>query len=353
MPTPQRTSPTQDDLIKFYERDKDYIQAKAGVFLSNDADVKYADLLAATKARGGTEADLQESLARAYYVSPIFEKRLLRSLGVSSVDGLDEKTKEVYDRAMQLAKEAASPKVSIEKTDLSPHYSEGQVHLPAEERIQQLQTLLSEDVISHEFHHHIYNPSEEAIDPEDLDIPDDAPLNCLADTDVDADKTKATYYPIYDSLPSELESVQQQLKELGESRDIDTLKNVTVDEIKAAALQQETIHDSYGYERAAEVQGARMQMFQDGICNPLKEDVTREQVEQYHELHPNARIFNYWDEEQATFFMNNTAQAQPAAVPLQSSPTTDKTNTPSLSAIASSAFEQMSESSESKGLKLS
>lgn len=70
------------------------------------------------------------------------------------------------------------------------------------------------------------------------------------------------------------------------------------------------LHDNAGIERAADVLGVRMLMMQEGIWNPFTgEPVTTKQIKEFRKAHPDCRIFEYWNNKEAAYYLNNIAMS--------------------------------------------
>ena len=103
------------------------------------------------------------------------------------------------------------------------------------------------------------------------------------------------------------------LSKLSNSQLLSSWKNISF----PSSIRDETVealieHDNFGYERAADIHGARMLMLRDGIWNPFSgQPLTEKEIDAFHKKHPNSRIFEYWDKKKAVYFINNIASLQP------------------------------------------
>ena len=277
---------------------------------------------------GSQERLSGEQLSKAYYASDLFKERVARSLGYHSIEAvMHSEHKETY---LHIVKRGQS---TIPNTVVYPVDEDGaqayfdddiNTSIYAEDK-----EFLGINDMSHEFAHHLYNasttdginpginakPTKYIQKPEESYGKEDSPLNTI---NAQSSRNKRVAL----SYASQLGRIIQDFKELGieEKKEFsETTKIASESSLKKFAIDQIKIHDDAGVERAADVQGFRTQMFIDGIWNQFDgSEVTLEQVKAYHKKYPNARIFNYWTEEEVVYYSNHIAcnDVKPPHTPL-------------------------------------
>ena len=266
-------------------------------------------------------------LSLAYFRSPAFEERTALSLGYhSSSADMSKEDSELYNKIIDRAKNAynnisfkvcdyvVGSKSILTEDDRSVVFISNGYGTPSA-------VFDSLGFVTHEVAHHIYN--EETINPgvyhqgegESL-VKSEAygrpssPLNRINETEPDKEQAMKLYGRVYAATARHIYDKGFMTKDLYNEikRGFSKIKLGDDSEIDKFIIGH-LPHDNTGYERAADVHAARMIMLRDGIWNPFgKEPLTPKQIEEFRYRCPDSRIFEYWNNREATYFLNNIAQ---------------------------------------------
>lgn len=269
------------------------------------------------------EEKVEDYIERAYYNSKAYADRAVRSLGYEKVEDMTPEDKAVYDRIISRGKNISflqrDDSLGTSLFDVFTNkYSIDQNPSKGEQKID----LLS---VPHEMGHFLYSTDESGLHPGVNTLDDNITLNedeikygrensplATINQDTSSISKLKENYSIY---------INEEVKAL---MAIDGWKNnlsYVIDELHTSDPQKLTIqmiklHDDQGVERGADVHSYRMMMLKEGFWNPFDgSDVTPEQVEKFHKAHPHARIFQYWDNNKAGYYMNNIAQSNKPETP--------------------------------------
>ena len=285
----------------------------------------------------------------AYMRSNAFRQRALESLGMQSENNLDalpndmkQKLKEVYDRIIERGRDAYkymnfqpidNPLLSRYDGCKEEDVLMGEVptvnifhgQKPVSRRSTDFMNITAHEIAHHLYNHeatgginpgiYLFNDEKEyglegspysKINEDDINPRAFLDLNeKIISTSEFADLLKQSQY-----TKSDIESLIKTLKHLSAAGQLDSDAVYDYDELGA-------LHDEMGVERAADVHGVRIQMLRDGIWNPFSgHPLTEKDIERFHHLHPNNRIFEYWDKEKSQYFLNHIANI---STPTQSS----------------------------------
>ena len=267
-------------------------------------------------------------LSLAYFRSPAFSHRLLTSFGVSHYDDLSDEDKQTYGELVQHARNVYKDvsfrgveniaksrlEVNDENEDDGLDYT---VNIP-NARSRAIGPISQTQAIAHEIGHLIYNPYD-GLDPGlrqgQAYGQTDSPLNSIESSEIDVDRFIGVYREIWQSreydecLSEELDFLSPEQKK--ESMDwFHEFRNLSNEEMRGRTdfMEVPMEHDNLGYERAADIQAVHMIMLKEGIWNPFgNRELTLEQVREFYDRHPDSRIFEFWDLEEARFYLNSIA----------------------------------------------
>lgn len=236
------------------------------------------------------------AVAVSYFHSDAFRDRLVHSMGYENEADLSGEDRKAFDSLLERARSVSSQtdvyyindtlnSMYVPLKDATQGHCKNTAYLGGEA------VKFGQSLAAHEASHGLY------IGTTDEELLEHVPVyGHLDDRPSSSRKMKGTYGTILRDL------VSKTLNALGEP---------TEKELKAAVKQAEKsakAHDDTRSERAADVHGVRMQMLRDGLWNPFSgEPVTPEQVQKYKEMHPDSRIFQYWNVKEATRFLNTLA----------------------------------------------
>ena len=294
-----------------------------------------------TMAEYGMDEDrMVELTERAYLNSEAFRQRAVRSLGYERLEDMTPEHRKQYDFIVQRA-EMSNTKLHVVKDSFADMQSlfvdaEGALNYvnemlqnkslsKAERKIQEnnrefiIESIggvpekgdglavinedekydLGVDVMPHEMAHYVYNKDEvnPGVHEKENDYSgkrsaygkDDSPLN-----NIDREKIKLDTKWLQGAFfldPLTAEYIMQDQKGVGKQM-----------------RERRYVHDSAGFERAADIHATRVQMFKDGVYNPFDgSDLKEEQLRKYKEMHPTGRLPKSWNGKEMMFFMNNIA----------------------------------------------
>ena len=239
----------------------------------------------------------------AYFRTPEFEKRTAQSLGYDAPEMITGKDREVYDNIIQRGKDAYqhlrfedSGSLMGSHTEMDA-YGTVTVRVPAGNPDDK-----GLGVASHETAHYVYNSvAPDAVNPGIYHQGEGESL----EPSKHYGKEGSPYDRINESK-TDPTRVSARMEEL----DTDYMK-------EGHRVDDYLKHDNMGYERAADVHGARMTMLREGIWNPFgDEPLTEKHIEEFRQRHPDSRVFDYWNNQEATQYINTIAQSnkgQPSA----------------------------------------
>lgn len=239
------------------------------------------------------QTDILVSLA--YFRTPEFEKRTAQSLGYDTPEMITGKDREVYDNIIHRGKEAYQHLKFEDSGSLIGSHTEMDTYGTVIVRVP-VDNPDSKDlgVASHETAHYVYNSfapdavnpgiyhqgEGESLEPSKHYGKDGSPYDRINESNTDPTRVSARMEELDTDYMKEGHRVDDYLK-----------------------------HDNMGYERAADVHGARMTMLREGIWNPFgDEPLTEKHVEEFRQRHPDSRIFDYWNNQEATQNINTIAQ---------------------------------------------
>lgn len=280
-----------------------------GPYMNVTIDEGYAHR-ASVKNMDAENAVVRESeLVRSYFLSDAFKLRAMRSLGYDSLDAMTPEHRKVYDDMVSRGKElAVNFRIGFIDRDLRDD-----VHSACVDDNGVTTVLINPEdkglgmsILAHELGHHLYN--EKYINPgihsEEREYggserkygTERSPLNTINETDVKERRARAVY-----------EGFFQHLSQFAAQDDDMALKKYLDDYVKGDDIK---LHDNAGMERAADVHGVRLLMMQEGIWNPFTgEPVTTKQIREFRKAHPDSRIFEYWNNKEAAYYLNNIAMS--------------------------------------------
>lgn len=296
-----------------------------------------AKLLGSDLERGAEMFNLQEFspkvqadiiLGLAYFRSPAFEDREAQSLGyVSAASEMSELDATIYEGIILRARYAYQD-MSFEVIDdirksHNESISDGKtvVRIP-DGHEEQAAIFDSLGVTTHEMAHHIYNSIDpDTINPgiyhqdESLESSQQygkllSPYDRVNESNLDRNKVKEIYSHINDALAKESFEKGLMSEEMYNEY-VHRFTNMAPDNTEEWEnyIDDRIMHDNTGYERAADVHAARMIMLHEGIWNPFgNEPLKPEHIDQFRQRHPDSRIFEYWNNREATYFLNTIAQ---------------------------------------------
>ena len=283
------------------DSEKKYVELKglADDFLRLKKSSDYARL-ASVEGIDFSEATKKETdIVRAYFQSEAFRQRVVKSFGYESLDEMPPRDRQEYDMIMDNAKELVTHlKVGLLPPELCE--SLGPCCYPnGEDTIVLIDPNDKEGLglssLAHELAHHLYtsccvNPGIRE-DERKYGV-EDSPLNTINASKITEEGIRRVYKD-YDKHVSVLAA------EIG------------LNDAKKIANGFVKLHDNAGKERAADIHGVRLLMLQEGIWNPFTgEPVTVKQVEDFRKAHPDSRIFEYWSDKEAVYFLNNIAMSE-------------------------------------------
>lgn len=282
------------------DNEKKYAELKevAGEYSRLNASADFAGR-ASVEGLDFKEATQKETdIVRAYFQSDAFRQRVISSFGYGGLDEMPPRDRQDYERIMDNAKELVSHlKVCLLPSSLSENlgpmcypYGEDTIVLidPNDKEGLGLSTL------AHEMAHHLYN-------------------NCCVNPGIRGDEMKygvkdSPLYTINESVLSE-EGIRRVYKDYDNQVSALAAK-MDLEDAKKIAKAILSLHDGAGKERAADVHGVRLMMLQEGIWNPFTgEPVTEKQIEEFRKAHPDSRIFEYWSNKEAAYYLNNIAMS--------------------------------------------
>lgn len=256
------------------------------------------------------DAVIRESdLVRSYFLSDAFKERAMKSLGYDSLEDMTPEHRQVYDDMVNRGKElAVNFRIGFIDRDLRDS-----VHSCCVDDNGVTTVLLNPNdkgfgmsILAHELGHHLYNP--ENINPgihseergygggEQQYGKERSPLSTINEGDVLERRARLVY-----------EGFFQHVSEFASQDDDKALKKYVDEYVKGEDMK---LHDNSGIERAADVHGVRMLMMQEGIWNPFTgEPVTTKQIKEFRKAHPDSRIFEYWNNKEAAYYLNNIAMS--------------------------------------------
>ncbi len=256
-------------------------------------------------------------ISMAYLRSEAFQDRLRTSLGYEKGEAMTEEHQKILDNISQQARKAYKT-LSFERIDgiWDDHLEDtinGYVAHLSEEKQSSIPLIRHSHTAAHEIAHTIYKPYDgTGLDPGAIENDktsfygkEDSPYNKITASKSDPVKA-AQFYQKVISAPEIYENTTR-FEQENVGRMVDLVKGGDTSVI-GPYLQ----HDEIGYERAADVHAARMEMLHRGIYNPFSgEPLTEQHIRQLYKANPDNRIFNYWNTKEAAFFLRNIAQAAP------------------------------------------
>ncbi len=264
----------------------------------------------------------------AYLRSDVFRERAVRTFGYTSEEDMPENVREAFYKMIEKGKDACQSirfDPSEKPTDsffgsIVDSEREGELKVravfpngnpPLSKPLDDMQ------IASHEISHHIYNSNIEYMydtGPEDKVQygKEDSPLNRLEEDEVDYDKFATVYSAFVLKAPENRKYIEQLANEVCmEDDQRENLLKGRADLLPREWFEDSMEHDQYNFERAAEIHATRMLLLREGIWNPFqREPLGKEQIEQLHNKFPNCRIFEYWDNDKALYFLNNIAETK-------------------------------------------
>lgn len=249
----------------------------------------------------------ETDLVRSYFLSDAFKERAMKSLGYDSLDAMPPEHRQVYDDMVNRGKElAVNFRIGFIDRDLRDT-----VHSCCVDDHGVTTVLLNPNdkgfgmsILAHELGHHLYN--SEYINPgihseereygggEQQYGKEGSPLSTINEGDVQERRARLVY-----------EGFFQHVSQFASQDDDKALKKYVDEYVKGEDMK---LHDNAGIERAADVHGVRMLMMQEGIWNPFTgEPVTTKQIKEFRKAHPDSRIFEYWNNKEAAYYLNNIA----------------------------------------------
>lgn len=267
------------------------------------ADLSYgAELFGLQEFSPKVQTDILLSLA--YFRSTAFRERVDTSLGYAPGSYMNGQDIETYNQVVERASEAYRDITFEVENNISKSHNmitfDGRsiVHIPDGNDLHEHDSKLysSLGVTTHEIAHYIYNSAvPEAINPGIYHQDEGETLT----PSNNYGKDNSPFNRINESKPSRKQVADWYAKmfpeQLARHEHIDIM----------------LIHDNTGFERAADFHAARMIMLQEGIWNPFgNEPLKKEHIEQFRQRHPDSRIFEYWNDKEATYFLNTIAQGE-------------------------------------------
>ena len=258
----------------------------------------YADY-ASNKGLSGDAAIVKESnIISSYFLSDAFKQRAMNSLGYKCLDSMTPEHRKVYDDIVSRGEELAT---NLRVAFIEPGMRDS-IHSFSVTEEGMTSVLINPDdkgfgmsILGHEIAHRIYLP--DYINPGVLDDEkkygiERSPLNTINESNIKNRQARLVYENVFKNM-SELIGYD--------------IRKIAKDYVKSDGMRS---HDNMGHERAADVHGVRMLMMQEGIWNPFTgEPVTIEQVKTFRKLHPESRIFEYWNNKESVYYLNNIAMS--------------------------------------------
>lgn len=265
---------------------------------------------ASVEGMDGEDAVVKETdLVRSYFLSDAFKQRAMKSLGYDSLDDMTPEHQQVYNDMVNRGKElAVNFRVGFIDRDLRDT-----VHSCCVDDNGVTTVLLNPNdkgfgmsILAHELGHHLYNPDyiNPGIHGEEREYgggeqqygKEGSPLSTINEGDVKERRARLVY-----------EGFFQHVSQFASQDDDKALKKYVDEYVKGEDMK---LHDNAGIERAADVHGVRMLMMQEGIWNPFTgEPVTTKQIKEFRKAHPDCRIFEYWNNKEAAYYLNNIAMS--------------------------------------------
>lgn len=251
------------------------------------------------KREGFDDAATDYAITMAYFHSEAFEKRLVRALGHETLDEMSVEERRTYDEILNKARQAT------DKTDV--YYIKEAINsffTPLSNNdlgknnlaFMGANDVLGLSVAAHEVAHALYNP-----------FFDDIIDHRSSRYDVNMKS-----YQTLDERPSSIRKIKETYKDVLQDMERQVLfasgaAELTKEE-KKGIRNRIREHDDSRFERAADVYGVRMLMLREGLWNPFSgEEITPDKVKEFKKLHPDSRIFQYWNIKEATYYLNNLA----------------------------------------------
>ena len=235
----------------------------------------------------------------AYFQSEAFRQRAMKSLGYDSLDGMPPEHREVYDAIVSRGKELSTNlRVALVKPSMRDSIHSYSFSKPGECTVVVLNPndkFFGMSIFAHELAHHLYQ--EGYIKPgilkdEESYGTDRSPYNTINKSKINVKKAMVVY-----------EGAFKYMSEFAGLDGKEWARNYV-------SSYDMFAHDDAGDERAADIHGVRLLMLQEGIWNPFTgEPVTVKQVEEFRKAHPDSRIFEYWSDKEATYYLNNIAMS--------------------------------------------
>ena len=258
----------------------------------------YADF-ASTEGMSEDAAIVHESdIVSSYFLSDAFKERAMKSLGYDNLDAMTPDHRKVYDDMVSRGEELAT---SLRVAFIEPSMRDSIHSCCVPENGITTVLINPEDkglglsILGHEIAHHLYQPdymNPGILEDEEEYGTDRSPLNTINEGNVKERFARLVY--------------ENAFKYMSEYAGED-INKIAKDYVKTKDMLQ---HDNAGMERAADVHGVRLLMMQEGIWNPFTgEPVTVKQVKEFRKAHPNSRIFEYWSNKEATYYLNNIAMS--------------------------------------------
>ena len=249
----------------------------------------------------------ESDLVRSYFLSDAFKQRAAKSLGYDNVEDMTPEHRKTYDDIVKRGKElSVNFRIGFVEKDLRDTVNTftTTVNGVTSVAINPEDKGLGISILTHELAHHLYNPDN--INPgvhseerkyggnEQKYGKEKSPLNTINESDIRERRARMVYKGLF-----------QNMSEFASQKDDKALEKYLREYANGEQLR---LHDSAGFERAADVHGVRMLMMQEGIWNPFTGDpVTEKQVKEFRKQHPDSRIFEYWNNKEATYYLNNIA----------------------------------------------
>lgn len=270
-------------------------------------------------------------LSLAYFRSPAFRERIDTSLGYAPGSEITPQDVETYNKIVDRAEEAYSGIIFEVENDIAKSHhmitfdGKSIVRIPDGNDQHELDSKLysSLGVTTHEIAHYIYNSAVpdsinpgvhhqgegESLTPSESYGRDNSPYNRINESDPTKEQVADWY------AKKDLERIKDLYEGGILSKDkydkyVQRISGMSPEQLaEHEHVDTHLRHDNTGFERAADVHAARMIMLQEGIWNPFSgEPLKREHIEEFQKRHPDSRIFEYWNNREATYFLNTIAQ---------------------------------------------
>lgn len=306
----------KSDLSDMYDMFPQGLIFDAGKEDDSEALLRMKDIADSLAANGYTEREgkIQETtevtqedidLVRAYFVSDAYKERIVTSLGYDKLEELTPDDRKVYDEMVRRGEDM------VKNIRIGDSGGESQSWLfnedtPAISVSGRNVNQFGINHLSHEMAHAVYNTK--AINPgihneertyggnEKQYGKEGSPLSTINRNEVSEERAKKVYWNYYKNMASSMGMGKNDAKMLLDWH---------------VGNEKNKMHDNAGIERAADVHGVRLMMLKEGIWNPFSpEPVTEEKVQEFRRRHPDSRIFEYWNDKEAAYYLNNIAMQE-------------------------------------------